>query len=74
MITETVEQSFLEKKEALVNDISEYFSTKRNSYDGHTSEKAYWSVEDSLTLARCATSVEHLDIAQRMYKRWKYYL
>lgn len=55
-------------------DMESKFLSKKNSYDGHISEKSYWTCEDCISLVKMATSEREIKIAQRIFNRFHYWI
>lgn len=60
-------------KEELLNQLNQWISIHRNSYDQNINEKVYWNMLDLLNLVKNENREEIISIYVNMFNRFKFY-
>lgn len=55
-------------------EMSSFMKDKKNSYDRHLQEDAYWTAYDCIALVKGATTREAVFRAKSIFDRYKWYL
>lgn len=74
MTTTVVETEVSAYKEEVLKEMQEFVKDKRNSYDRHLQEAAYWTSYDCIALVKGATTKLTIVISKRIFDRYKWYL
>lgn len=74
MTTTTVKTEVSVYKESVLKEMLEFTKGKRNSYDRHLQEAAYWTSNDCIALVKGATTRQAITLAKSIFDRYKWYL
>ena len=63
-----------ELKESSLKEIKNIMIDKKNSYDNHIQEAAYWTSHDCKTLIINATTQDQIQIIMKIFNRYRYFI
>lgn len=58
----------------VLKEMYEFMSDKTNAYDRHMKEYAYDNAQDCINLAQKADSIALIQLARKMFNRFKYFI